>query len=276
MPSELSLDQRFESKHGSVTYDVFGDGDPVILIHGTPSSSYLWRNVVTALEDDWEVYLHDLVGFGRSEQYEDQDVSLNAHGEVFAELLDHWGLENPNAVGHDFGGTILLRALLLHDATYRGMVIMDAALRSPWVSEFSTLVGEHLDVFRQVPEHIHRHLVAGHIRRAIYHDMSDEALEPYLEPWLGPDGQTAYYRQVSYFDGRYTDEIEDDYPSISTPMLVAWGEHDDWLDIDDGQWFHEQVPGSEFEVIPDAGHFAPEDNPSRVAEVIDEFFKRDL
>lgn len=276
MASNDTLDQRFESSHGRVAFDVVGSGDPLVLIHGTPSSSYLWRNVSESLSKHWSVYLFDLVGFGQSERCEGQDVSLKAQGEAFSELLDHWNLDSVNVVGHDYGAGTLLRAHLLHGHEYRAMAILDGVVREPWVTPFSQQVRAHVGVFQAVPEHIHRQLVIGHIRSAIHRGIEEEALEPYLEPWLGEEGQPAYYRQVAQFDEQYTDEIESDYPSISIPTLIAWGEQDEWISIETGRWLHEQIPESTFETIPNAGHFAPEDNPARVARVLDEFFQREF
>lgn len=271
-PDGFDLGQTFDSSHGEVAYDVFGEGEPVVLIHGTPSSSYLWRGVVEELRNEWELYLFDLVGYGQSSQTDGQNVSAKAHGAVFSELLDFWGLDEVNVVGHDYGATTALRTNLIHDHEYRRMALLDGVVKAPWVTPFSTLVRDNIEVFQQVPAHIHRQLLIGHFRSAIYGDMSEAELEPYLEPWLGEAGQAAYYRQVAQFDEQYTDEIEPLYPSIETPTLVAWGEHDEWLDFAVGEWLAEQIPGAEFRPIPDAGHFVPEDNPHRVATIIDEFF----
>lgn len=266
------LEQQFDSSHGRVAYDTFGAGDPIILIHGTPSSSYLWRNVVGELLDGWEIYLYDLVGFGQSEMDEGQDVSLNAHGKVFSELLDHWNLDQAHVVGHDYGAATALRTHLLHDQEFGALAILDGVVRAPWVTPFSQLVRENIDVFQAVPAHIHRQMLIGHLRSAMYQDVSESDLEPYLQPWLGDTGQPAYYRQVSQFDEQYTGEIAPEYSSISIPTLVGWGEHDEWIDAETGSWLSKQLSNSEFTLIPDAGHFAPEDNPTEVASILDEFF----
>ncbi len=268
----FALEQTFDSSHGDVAFDTFGDGDPLVLIHGTPSSSYLWRNVIRELRDEWEVYCFDLVGYGQSAQLEGQDVSANAHGQVFSELLEFWDLDEVTVVGHDYGATTALRAHLVHDHEYRGMALLDGVVKAPWVTPFSTLVRDNIEVFEQVPAHIHRQLLIGHFRSAIYGEMSEAELEPYLAPWLGETGQSAYYRQVAQFDEQYTDEIEPLYSSIEIPTLVAWGDKDGWLDVEVGEWLAEEIPAAAFRPIPDAGHFVPEDNPERVAGVIDEFF----
>ena len=70
------LAERQGTSAGEVAYGVFGgEGPPVVLVHGTPSRSLIWRHVVAALERRHRVYVYDLLGFGDSERYESQDVS---------------------------------------------------------------------------------------------------------------------------------------------------------------------------------------------------------
>src|SRR5438105_204018 len=98
------LRRKWESPSGTVGYDVLGDGPALVLVHGTPSSAYLWRHVASQLASAWTVYVYDLLGYGSSEKRDGQDVSLAAQSRLLAELLDHWELERPGIVGHDFGG----------------------------------------------------------------------------------------------------------------------------------------------------------------------------
>jgi pimeloyl-ACP methyl ester carboxylesterase len=271
----FGLEESYESAYGTVAYDIIGNGDPLVLVHGTPSSSYLWRNVVSELRDDWELYLFNLVGFGQSEQFEGQDVSLQAHGEVFAELVEFWDLNDFDVAGHDYGAATILRGHLLHDTQYRSMAILNGVVRAPWITPFSRHVREYVEVFQAVPEHIHRQLLIGHLKTAIHRDVDEAELESYLTPWLGETGLSAYYRQVAQFDEQYTDEIEDEYPEISVPTLVLWGAADEWLDVEDGQWLHAQMPNSEYIELDAAGHFTPEDAPTAVAASLHEFFSQD-
>jgi pimeloyl-ACP methyl ester carboxylesterase len=89
--------------------------------------------------------------------------------------------------------------------------------------------------------------------------VSDEELEPYIEPWLGTEGQPAFYRQIAQNGPKYTDEVEDRYGEIGVPVLVLWGEQDEWLPVEIGEQLHARIPGSTFETIPDAGHLVQED-----------------
>lgn len=272
---EWRLSRTHESAGGTVAYEILGNGPPVVLVHGTPSWSYLWRNVASELANRFTVHVCDLLGYGTSEQRDGQDVSIAAQTRMLSELLDLWRLDQPCIAGHDFGGAVTLRLSLLEDRRFRRVALCDAVAIAPWITPFSRHVHRHLEAFHTVPEHIHHQMVATHLRTAIAHHMSDAELEPYLRPWVGPVGQAAYYRQVAQFDERHTREIEPRYGEIDTPTLVLWGEQDGWLAPDIGRRLAGAIPGARFELIAGGGHFLPEDQPGPVADALAAFFAGD-
>ena len=271
-PAGWRLSRTYESVGGTVAWEMLGDGPPVVLLHGTPSWSYLWRNVAGELAHRFTVYVCDLLGYGMSEQREGQDVSIGAQTRMLTELLDAWQLPEPCVAGHDFGGAITLRLMLLEGRRFRRVALCDAVAIAPWITPFSRHVQRYLEAFQTVPGHIHRQMIAAHLRTAIARDMTDAELEPYLWPWLGPSGQAAYYRQVAQFDERYTREIEPRYGEITTPTLVLWGEQDGWLVPEFGRRLAGAIQSARLAPVPDAGHFIPEDQPGPVAEALAFFF----
>lgn len=271
-PADWRLSKTFDSAGGTVAYEVLGDGAPVVLVHGTPSWSYLWRKVASELALRFTVHVCDLLGYGTSEKRDGQDVSIAAQTRMLTELLDAWGLREPCIAGHDFGAAITLRLMLLEGRRFHRVALCDAVAITPWITPFSRHVQRHLEAFQTVPEHIHRQMIATHLRTAMAREMTDAELEPYLRPWLGPAGQAAYYRQVAQFDERYTQEIEPRYGEISAPTLVLWGEQDGWLAPEFGRRLADAIPGARLVPVPDAGHFLPEDQPGPVAEALAFFF----
>ncbi|MGB3635491.1 MAG: alpha/beta hydrolase [Rubrobacteraceae bacterium] len=266
------LREFFEYRGDRVAYDVMGEGAPVVLVHGTPFSSYVWRNIAPVLAENYQVYVFDLLGYGASEKREGQDVSLYAQGKLLAALLEHWGLDNPRIVGHDFGGAIILRAHLLEGCDFAQITLMDAVSVAPWGSPFFRLVQNYPGVFGQIPGYMHQAMVAAYVRDATYRPMSDEETIPYVEPWLGEVGQAALYRQISQNDQRYTDEVEPLYGKIERPVLVLWGEEDRWLSLEIGEKLHSSIPGSQMKTIPECAHLAQEDAPEAVLEHLNAFF----
>lgn len=270
--AEWSLNKSFEYRGDTVAYDVFGDGPPVVLVHGTPFSSYVWRNIASALAESHEVYVFDLLGYGASEKREGQDVSLAAQGKLLARLLEHWELESPMIVGHDFGGAITLRAHLLEERDFARIVLVDAVSVAPWGSSFYRLVRDYPGVFRQIPGYMHRAMLVAYIRDATYRPMDDEEMAHYIEPWLGEEGQDAFYRQIEQNDQRYTDEVEPLYGQIERPVLILWGEEDRWIPPELGQKLHSMIPGSQLETLPECAHLAQEDATEAVLSHLTRFF----
>jgi len=263
--TEWALGQRWESSGGTVRYEVFGDGPPVVLVHGTPSSTYLWRHIIPALADVRTVYAYDLLGYGQSEKRDGQDVSLGAQTRLLAQLLDYWELEEPAIVGHDFGGAITLRTHLLERRPFSAIALLDPVALGPWGTPFFQLVRDNVGVFQQIPATIHRAIVAAYLRGAFHRPMSEEALAPYVDPWLGPAGQGAFYRQIAQADQRFTDEVEGLYGEIRAPFLILWGEEDGWIPVQTAHRLQTLIPESELQLIPAAGHFLQEDAPEAVA-----------
>lgn len=245
-----------------------------MLVHGTPSSSYLWRHVARALAAVRTVHVYDLPGYGSSEKSEGQDVSLGAQGRVLRALLNHWGLERPAIVAHDFGGAITLRAHLLERCEFERIVLLDPVALAPWGSPFFRLVRDNVDVFQQMPAAIHEAIVAAYLRSAFYRPMSDEQLAPYVSPWLGEVGHRAFYRQIQQADQRFTDEIEPLYGTIRAPVDILWGADDAWIPAPTATRLQSRIPGSTLRLIESAGHFLQEDAPGAVSKAIMEVLER--
>ncbi|MFG2192270.1 alpha/beta fold hydrolase [Streptomyces sp. NPDC048639] len=267
------LAKTFRSTSGGVRWDRFGEAGlpPVVLLHGTPFSSYVWRAVARSLASRHQVYVWDMPGYGASEMSDGQDVSLAAQGRVFAELLDHWGLAEPLVVAHDFGGAVSLRAHLLHGARYRRLALVDPVALAPWGSPFFRLVGEHAEVFEQLPPALHRALVREYVASASGPGLHPATLDRLVKPWLGDAGQPAFYRQIAQADQRYTDEIEDRYGELDLPVLICWGTDDAWIPQERGSELTARIPGARLHPIRGAGHLVQEDAPAELTAALLDF-----
>ena len=272
MDGAWELGGRVLTEGGEVAYGVFGEGPPVVLVHGTPSRSSLWRGVVGRLAGRHAVYVHDLVGFGESQRYEGQDVSIAEQGRVLAELVEVWGLEEPAVAGHDIGGGIVLRAHLLEGVPFRKISLLDAVVLTPWGTPALGHVKEHLGAYRTMPTGVFEAYVAARLRETTNRPMDEGAFETYLSQWRGPEGQAAYLRKDAALLERDTAEVERLLGSVRAPVEVVWGGEDEWLDPSQAEALVSKIPGSRLRLLPGAGHFVMEDAPEMVAGILAEFF----
>ncbi|MBL1101435.1 alpha/beta fold hydrolase [Streptomyces coffeae] len=267
-------DRTFRSSSGEVRWTAFGapDAPPVVLLHGTPFSSYVWRAVARALADRHRVFVWDMPGYGASAKHEGQDVSLAAQGRVFGELLEHWGLTAPGAepavVAHDFGGCVALRAHLLHGARYRRLALVDPVALPPFGSAAYQLFGGHAKVFTELPPALHRALVREYVGSASGPGLHPAVWERLVEPWCGKDGQPAFYRQIAQNDQRFIDEIEGLYGELDLPVLVCWGTDDAWIPVEHAHELASRIPGAELRLIEGAGHLVQEDAPAELTAAL--------
>lgn len=261
--SAIALDRTAETSSGVVRWARLGpETAPVVVLnHGTPFSSRVWHPVAGHLAERWQVVVWDMPGFGASSKHDGQDVSLAAQGRVFAELLATWGLDAPMVVAHDVGGAVALRAHLLHGARFERLALVDVVALAPWGSPFFRLVHDHAGVFTRLPSNLHAALVREYIVGASHRGLAPEVLQELVDPWLGADGQPAFYRQIAQANQRDTDEIEPRYPGIDIPVLVAWGVEDAWIPIERGRTLAARIPGAQLVSLDGAGHLAQMDAP---------------
>jgi pimeloyl-ACP methyl ester carboxylesterase len=270
---EFNLTKNFSSAYGEIAYDIKGNGSPLVLVHGTPWSSFNWRHIILALSQWYTVYYYDLLGYGQSEKSAGKDVSLGVQNQIFAELLDHWKLKNPIVIGHDFGGTTVLRTNLLNKRDFEKIILIDPVAVAPWGSAFFSHVRKYEEAFQGTPGYIHEAIISTYVQSATYKPMSEETLKGIITPWLNSTGQKAFYQQIAQADQKYTDEIEPLYSELNDPSLIIWGEKDTWIPIEQGKKLHSKLPSSQFIPMPNAGHLVQEDEPTRLLAYILKFLQ---
>lgn len=268
--NDWKLTESFDFDGREVRYSIVGDGPPMVMVHGTPWSSFNLRHLIGALSADYRVHYFDLMGYGQSCR-DAGDVSLGMQNRLLDRLLDHWRLDAPIAVGHDFGGTTVLRTHLLDGRDFDRMVLIDPVAVSPWGSPFFRHVNAHEAAFAGMPGYIHEAVVRRYVQTAAFKPLDDDTLEGIVQPWRGDPGQSAFYRQMAQADSRFTDEIQTRYSGIDTPTLILWGREDRWVSIEQGEKLKEMIPGSRLRVIDDAGHLVIEEQPGALVREIRDF-----
>jgi len=271
--SSWNLSHTFEFEGRHVKYDIKGKGPALILVHGTPWSSFNLRHLIRELSCHYRVYYFDLLGYGVSDK-SDADVSLGIQNKLLDALVDHWKLESPYIVGHDFGGTTVLRSHILDRRNYRKIVVIDPVALSPWGSPFFKHIEKHENAFSGVPDYIHRAIVEAYVKTAAHQKLEQDTIDGILAPWTSKQGKPAFYRQISQADSRFTDEFQEKFNQVSAPVLILWGEEDQWIPCEQAYLLQSKIKGSTLVTVPNSGHLVIEEEPSALAEEIRIFFRK--
>lgn len=274
MSEEWNLRRRVTLSGGEIAYDVLGFGPPILLVHGTPSRSYIWRDVALRLADRFSVYAFDLLGFGQSERREGLDLSISAQARLLAELVETLDLDTPSIAGHDIGGAIALRSHLLEGVPFGCIALLDSVALRPWITPPTRHLKAYLESYETMPTQVFEAVVASHLRTATYRPMDETTLAIYLEQWKGASGQSLYLQNAAQLDENDTADFELLLPSLAVPVRIVWGENDAWLAPALAKRLHEAIPGSDLVLLPDTGHFATEDSPKEVAATLFDFFSK--
>lgn len=269
--ADWTLSERFDTDDGAVRWGKQGSGSPVVLLHGTPFSSVVWRDIAAALAARHEVYVWDMLGYGQSAMHEGQDVSLGTQQKIFSALLEHWDLSAPAVVGHDFGGAVALRTTLLSGNRYSRLALFDSVALGHWGTGFFRLARDNQQVFTNLPEHLHEAMLRSYISTASHHGLSGSLADELAQPWLGSAGQAAFYRQIAQNDERFTREIESNYAKLDLPLLIGWGAQDTWLPPEFGTQLAERIPNAELRLFESAGHLIQLDAPAQAIAALSTF-----
>jgi haloalkane dehalogenase len=242
----------------------------VLLLHGVPESSYMWRDLMPALVGDgWRAVAPDLPGFGGSAP--DPPGTWERMIEAVERFCDEAGLERLVLVVHDWGGLIGLRwACELGADRVRALVIsgtgffpdgkwhgMAEGLRAPGTGE--ELVGS-----------ITREGFAA-VMRQISPEIGETALDAYWTCFTDEPHQQNVLELYRSGDFSKLVPYEGCLAALDVPTLLLWGEGDGFAPPVSGRRFAEEIPGAKLVVLPNAGHFVFEDQPERCAREVVEF-----
>ena len=243
---------------------------PLLLLHGLPTSSYLWRDVMRDLERELPTIAPDLLGMGRSERPRVGGYDLPAQARRLLGLLDALHLERVAVAGHVLGGAVAVHLAALAPDRVAGLVLLGTPLHAetwpvPAVLPL-TLPGlgwAYARAAGRMPA-LARRLLAGGLGATGV--LPPEVLHRYTAPLLTPDGARGLVRFVQSVDLRTTSALWDRFRTAPPPTLLVWGTDDTVHSVAYGRRLADQMPSAGWVPLAGRGHLLPEECPERVAE----------
>jgi haloalkane dehalogenase len=246
------------------------DGPVALLVHGFPQSSYMWRDVMPELSAaGWRSLAPDLAGFGDSPL--DPPGTWERQVEALEGFRRDLGVERCVPVMHDWGALIGLRWACEHPDAVAALVIssggffpdgkwhgMAKALRTPEVGE-QALGGLDRDGF------------AG-VLRASSQAFGDEAIDEYWKA-LADEPHRSNALEL-YRSGDFEKLAGYRLAELEVPVLLVWGENDEFAPLAGAHRFERELPDTELVVFEGAGHFVWDEQPERCAGALTAFLGR--
>ncbi|MGZ8415263.1 MAG: alpha/beta fold hydrolase [Gemmatirosa sp.] len=253
-----------------------GGGEPIVLLHGFPSSSHLWSRVTPALPDGHRVVVVDLLGYGRSDRPRGRPLGVRAHAERVVELLDVLGINFACVVGHELGGGVAQAMAVRWPARVAHLGLVSAVAYDCWPARELRLARAMLPLTRHLPPTfllslLRRELLRGYAEG----DVGARSVERYLKPFATADGRDALVEHVLSLDAAETQQLAPRLKDLVMPTMVLTGAHDPFLSPAVAERLAGEIPGAVLEVVPDARHFLPEDAPHAVADAITRLLARE-
>jgi pimeloyl-ACP methyl ester carboxylesterase len=252
-----------------------GAGEPIVLVHGFPTSSHLWSSVVPLLPVGHRVVVLDLLGYGRSDPASSGAVDLRAHADRLVALLDHLGINYACLVGHDVGGGIAQSVAVRFPQRVSRLCLVDSVAFDAWPSRGVKLARAMLPLTRHLPPSWILSVVRADLLRGYEdHDRGSHGIDLYLRPFGDAEGRDALMMHLDALDCGETRALAPRLKHIVSPTTILWGGKDPFLPATLGDRLRAAIPGSTLEIVPDAKHFLPEESAHRVASAVGKLLSR--
>jgi haloalkane dehalogenase len=252
-----------------------GEGAPVLLVHGEPTWSYLWRHAIPPLvEAGLRCIAPDHAGFGRSDKPIDLAwYSYDRHTALLTDLVERLDLRGATIVVHDWGGPIGLRVAVDQPERIDRIVVMDTGLFTGHQQ-----MSAAWEAFRGFVERTEDLPIGMLVRGGCHRDPGDAVIAAYEAPFA--DGASkAGARAFPLMIPRSPDapgaaegqRVLDALAGDAREKLVLWADSDPIIPLGTGRRFAEAIGTEVAHVIPDAGHFLQEDQGPLIGRLIAEW-----
>jgi haloalkane dehalogenase len=255
-----------------------GDGDPILLLHGEPTWSYLYRKMIPTLARRHRVLVPDYIGFGRSDKVTDIGwYSYDRHVESITRFVHALDLTDITVVVQDWGGPIGLRVATENPDRFARLVILNTGVTTPGPHWPTPAFMQWRNFAAANPD-----LPVGFIiQSSTVTDLSDDVIAAYEAPWPNAEskaGVAAFPLLVPLAEGDpgvpQMKEVLEALKQWGKPALVAFSDSDPIFSQEAGRRMAARIPGArDFVPISGASHFLQEDKGPEIAAEIDRFLE---
>jgi len=246
-----------------------GGGEPIVLLHGFPTSGHLWHEVVPLAPAGHRVVVVDLLGYGRSDRPLGRGVTLADHARRVLDVFDQLGINYACVAGHDVGGGVAQLLAIKHPERVSRLCLIDTVAYDEWPTRDVKLARAMLPLTRHLPATWLLSILRTDLLRGYTdHERGSHAIEKFVRPFSSAEGRDAFMEHLLALDSAETAALAPRLRDIVAPTAIVWGQHDPFLPTAIGRRLHDTIPRSTFDVIPTVRHFTPAEAPTKIADVL--------
>ncbi len=236
-------------------------GRPVLMVHGNPAWSYMWRRLIPPVSAGHRALALDLMGFGKSDKPHPNLHDFPHHARIVTSFIQSLGLRSLVLILHDWGGPFAMQYAVRNQQNVAGLILMNTFLTTDY----------------RIPPNIAAKITPAIIKESSLHPekITDDVMKAYWAPFPDDESKKVYQAFPRMFPDspthpsfRPVKEIEQALPGLKIPTLFVWGTARGGPAY--GERLSKMIPESKLRPV-DAGHFVPEDAPSDVEKLILDF-----
>lgn len=251
-----------------------GQGVPVVLLHGFPTSSRLWHAVVRDFPAGHRLVVCDLPGYGRSDPGPGGDGCTELC-EVALRLLDDLRIPQACLVGHGIGGGVAQAVAVRAPGRVSHLALIDCAAFGAAPQHMARLARLLIPVARWLPPGLLAGLVQGSVRTGFADpERSRLTLDTCLHPFTTAHGRDVLIGHLRALGRCDTAGITPRVAALGIPTAILWGAADPFYPASLARRLQQAIPHATLDVVEGARHFLPEDAPDRVLRRLAELLKR--
>lgn len=252
-----------------------GSGPPVLLIHGIPTSSLLWRDIIPVLARSHRVIAPDMLNYGKSDKPLHADVSIAAQARLTVGVLDALGIRRADVVSHDIGGGVAQIIAVRHPERVGKLVLSSAVCFDSWpIPEFKPL--QEPGAEDKMSLEAFTEMLRGFLPQGVHRAdaLTPEAAEIIMEPWSSEAGKRALFRNFRRLNPEYTQAIAGELQHLEHETLILWGRQDPFQKPAYAERLRDAIPHGELTWIDEAAHWIMEEKPAEVAAALQTFLAK--
>lgn len=295
MAGEISAEMPYETQFVEVlgsqmAYVETGEGEPILFLHGNPTSKYLWRNVMPHLEGQGHLIAPDLIGMGESDK-PDIGYTFDEHSQYLSGFIETMGLENVTLVIHDWGSALGFDYAARNPDNVKAIAFMEAVVAPVWpAASFDAFPQDTADFFKALrTEGVGEEMVLENnamvlqvIPGLVVREMTEADMEQYVAPYPDPASRKptlVWPRQIPI--GGEPADVEERVNAYNAwlmtselPKLHVYADPGEINPIAAVEFLAERVPNYESAFVGEGLHFIQEDQPDAIGQAISEWYQR--